>query len=55
MFAGLQDEAEFAKVRVDPDTGTITWPSGADLCPDVLYSKLTGKPLPADAAEEDGS
>jgi hypothetical protein len=55
VFAALRDETEFAKVRVEPDLGTIVWPNGADLCPDVLYSKLTGKPLAANATEEDGS
>ena len=27
----------FNKVRVDPETGTISWPNGADLDPDVLH------------------
>lgn len=45
VFAGLADECEFAKVRVDPELGTITWPSGADLDPDVLYAAVTGKPI----------
>jgi hypothetical protein len=27
----------FAEVRVDPESGTITWPNGADLDPDVLH------------------
>jgi len=47
VFAPLKDEREFAKVRVDPELGTLVWPSGADLDPDVLYSELTGKPLGA--------
>ena len=55
VFEPLRDEAEFARVRVDPDTGTIVWPSGADLCPDVLYSAVTGKPIVEEATEEDGS
>jgi hypothetical protein len=45
VFAGLADEREFAKVRVDPELGTIVWPSGADLDPDVLYAAVTGKPI----------
>ncbi len=28
------DPAEFARVRVEG--GTVVWPNGADLCPDVL-------------------
>jgi Protein of unknown function (DUF2442) len=32
-----QDDDLFAEVRVDPDIGTITWPNGADLDPDVLH------------------
>lgn len=45
VFAALADEREFAKVRVDPELGTIVWPTGADLDPDVLYAAVTGKPI----------
>jgi hypothetical protein len=31
------DDQAFNEVRVDPETGTITWPNGADLDPDVLH------------------
>jgi hypothetical protein len=31
------DLAIFASVEVDADAGTIVWPNGADLAPDVLY------------------
>ena len=27
----------FAQVTVDPETGTVVWPGGADLAPDTLY------------------
>ena len=37
VFAPLQDPAYFARVSVDADAGTIVWPNGADLDPDVLY------------------
>jgi len=46
VFEELRDPARFAEVRVDPDLGTICWPNGADLAPDVLYAKITGRSLP---------
>ena len=55
VFAPLKDESEFARVSVDPEAGTIVWPSGADLCPDVPYSKVTGKPIVLNTTEKDGS
>ena len=45
VFAPLKDLAEFTKVRVDPELGTIRWPNGADLDPDVLYARITGEPI----------
>ena len=46
VFADLQDPALFAKVFVDRDAGTIVWPNGADLDPDVLFEAAhsTGHP-----------
>ncbi len=38
VFAALNDPAVFAQVRIDPEAGTVVWPTGADLCPDVLYA-----------------
>jgi len=36
-----QDREAFRSVRVDDELGTIVWPNGADICPDVLYESLT--------------
>lgn len=47
VFAPLAEPEEFAKVRVDPDLGTVVWPSGADLDPDVLHARITGRSLEA--------
>ncbi len=37
VFEPLRDEAFFAQVAVDEELGTVVWPNGADLAPDVLY------------------
>jgi hypothetical protein len=43
VFAALHDPKEFKAVRVDPELGTVCWPGGADLDPDVLYALVTGQ------------
>ena len=45
VFEPLADPAYFRRVHVDPDLGTVTWPNGADLDPDVLYSRISGSPI----------
>jgi hypothetical protein len=45
VFEPLRDPEYFRQVRVDPDLGTVTWPNGADLDPDVLYARLTNTKL----------
>ena len=40
IFAPLADPSYFARVRVDRNLGTVCWPNGADLDPDVLYGCL---------------
>ena len=37
VFEPLRDDAYFRSVAVNAEIGTIYWPNGADLCPDVLY------------------
>ena len=49
VFEELRDPAKFAEVRLVPEWGTIAWPNGADLDPDVLYSRVTGAPLRPDS------
>ena len=46
VFASWKDPAAFARVSVDPETGTVAWPDGIDLCPDALHHEVTGAPLP---------
>jgi len=43
IFAPLKNSAYFAKVELWE--GTIRWPNGADICPDVLYEQVSGKAL----------
>ncbi|NJP10480.1 MAG: DUF2442 domain-containing protein [Leptolyngbyaceae cyanobacterium RU_5_1] len=47
IFAPLQDLDYFAQVQIHPELGTIIWQNGADLDPDVLYSVVTERPIPA--------
>jgi hypothetical protein len=45
VFEPLRDPAYFAQVQADPELGTVAWPNGADLDPDVLYGRITGAPI----------
>lgn len=48
VFTPLRDPAYFAQVQVDSESGTVTWPNGVDLDPDVLYAEVTGEPISFD-------
>ncbi len=37
VFEPFRDPAEFAKVFVDGQFGTIAWPNGLDMAPEPLY------------------
>jgi hypothetical protein len=47
VFAALRERKEFVAVRINTELGTVCWPGGADLDPDVLYSLVTGRPIPS--------
>jgi Protein of unknown function (DUF2442) len=40
VFDEARTPDRFAKVGVDAETGTVTWPGGADLAPDTLYERV---------------
>jgi hypothetical protein len=37
VFEPLRDPSFFARVELDPELGTITWPNGADVAPETLH------------------
>lgn len=46
LLAELRDPALFQQVRLDPEAGTVAWPNGVDLDPDVLHALVSGAPGP---------
>ena len=45
VFAPLADVEFFKQVAVNHEAGTLVWPNGVDLCPDVLYADATGRSI----------
>jgi hypothetical protein len=45
VFEPLRDLAAFAALTVSADPGTICWPNGIDLDPDVLYARIIGREI----------
>jgi uncharacterized protein DUF2442 len=41
VFAQLRDPVYFRRVRVDPDSGTISWPNDTDVAPETLYARAS--------------
>ena len=46
VFEPLRDPSYFARVEVDPESGTITWPDGLDMAPEPLYAEAASNPAP---------
>lgn len=57
VFEAVRTPEGFARATVDPETGTVVWPGGADLAPDTLYERVrtgTWPPDPAPASRASG-
>ena len=40
VFTEARTQEGFAAVEVDPESGTVVWPGGADFAPDSLYVRI---------------
>ena len=38
VFEPIRDPAYFGRAAVDPVSGTVVWPNGADLAPEALHA-----------------
>ena len=50
VFENARTPEGFSKVEVDVETGTVVWPSGADLAPDTLYQRVSSGAWPESRA-----
>jgi len=48
VFRPLQDHGYFAQVSGDREAGTLVWPNGVDLDPDMLYEAAHASPVGGD-------
>lgn len=46
VFERHADPRYFARVAVDPELGTITWPDGTDMAPETLLDEARRNPAP---------
>jgi hypothetical protein len=45
VFLPLLNADYFRQVTLNQELGTVVWPNGADICPDVLYSFASRRPI----------
>ncbi len=43
VFKAWSEPGFFELARVDAQSGTVCWPNGADVAPDVLYKEVKGR------------
>ncbi len=43
VFALWNDPEQFVNVFIDPESHTLAWPGGIDLCPDTLYRDVAAQ------------
>ena len=43
VFEPLKDPKVFQALYLDEELNTVTWPTGADLAPEFLYSRATAQ------------
>ena len=44
VLASIDSDVVFAQAAVDSSAGTVSWPNGIDLDPDVLYGEQAASP-----------
>lgn len=47
LYGPLRNATVFRAACLDEHKGTVQWPNGADLDPEVLHCLVTGRPLPS--------
>ncbi|MDP8205043.1 MAG: DUF2442 domain-containing protein [Candidatus Electryonea clarkiae] len=45
VFTPLKNKEFFDQVQINRELGSIYWPNGADIDPDVLYAQISGNPI----------